>query len=129
VLLILLPLGFLPPASDGSARPPLLGRVRRFAFSFADVLRRYRKFHRRATLTLTFALSFTFLGGATACEIEQVTAARLDHAGKQFAEIADRYERALAPVLARTIVTCAVEAMPTDYVSALKEFPNGARYL
>jgi hypothetical protein len=126
MLLILLPLGFVPAAPAGH---PLFGRVRRLAFSFADVLRRYRKIHRRAALTLTFALSFTFLGGVTAGEIEQVTAARLDHAGKQLAEIAETYQQALAPVLARTIVERAVETMPRDYVSALKEFPDGARYL
>jgi hypothetical protein len=108
---------------------PLLNRIRSLAVRLASALRGYRKLHKRLIMTLIFAASFTLLPGVSGGDIERVTAARLEHAGKQLADIDDTYRQAAAASLATAIVDRAVGAMPPAYRASIKEFPDGAHWL
>lgn len=128
-LLLLVPFGFIRATSRETRRSPVLSRARSLAFRLADVLRAYRKLHKRLVVTLIFAASFTFLPGMNAGYIERATSARLAQAGKQLADINSYDQQAAVAALADVIVDRAVAAMPPEYRASLAEFPDGARRL
>jgi hypothetical protein len=128
-LLLLALFGFMRAPSRETSRSRLLGRGKSMALRLAEVLRGYRKLHKRLVITLIFAASFTFLPGMNAGDIERATSARLAQAGKQLADIDSYYQQAVAAALADVIVDRAAAALPPEYRASVARFPDGARRL
>jgi len=128
-LVLLAAFSLLDAPKKDIAGHPLLNRARSLALRLSSGLRRYRKLHKRLIMALIFAASFTFLPGMNAGDIERLMAARLDHAGKQLADIDDSYQQAVAAPLANAIVDRAADAMPAEYRRSIWRFPDGARHL
>jgi hypothetical protein len=129
LLLVLAPFSFLPIRQIELAGTPLLRWFVRFASPVCNILRRCRTLHKRLGITLTFALSFTFLPSMNAGDIERITSARLQKAGKQLAEIDDFYRQTTAADVAREVVNRSITVMPPDYIASITKFPEGARQL
>jgi len=128
-LLLLAAFGFIRAPETETAKYALLRKVKQAAFDLSNGLRTYRKFHKRLTIFLTFAVSFTFLPGMNPGDIERLVSARLQQAAKQLAEIDDVYQQTLAAAVAETIVDRSFRAMPPPYSTSLWRYPDSARRL
>jgi hypothetical protein len=128
-LLLLAPLGSLRVPNPKTGGNRLLSWFGSLAMRLSTALRGYRKLHKRLVIALVFAVSFTFLPGMNAGDIERLTSARLEQAGKQLAEIDHQYQQLVATVLADAIVDRAAAALPPDYQASIKNLPDRARYL